>query len=99
MNAWTPRPLSHSAMSTPSGPTLRVLFPPPAATMTAIPLALSAGARWTSIDGLWMFSTDSTRSEFPDYLKTSGLSHPGSSFSIGEPLGQSVTTFAPGTIG
>ena len=38
-------PLSHSAMSIPSFPTLQVLFPPPAITMTAMPLALSAGAK------------------------------------------------------
>ncbi len=60
-------------MAVPSGPTLHVWFPPPAATMTAIPLALSAGARWISIDGLWIFTTDSTRAALPlDMLKTSG---------------------------
>ena len=30
-------------MAVPSGPTLHVVFPPPAETMTAIPLALSGG--------------------------------------------------------
>src|SRR5271165_187652 len=47
-----------------------------------------------------MFTTEMSRGLFPLLmLKTSGLSYPGNARNRGEPLGQSVTTLAPGTSG
>src|SRR5579863_6323440 len=97
MNAEMPMPLSHAAMSVPSVPTFRVLFPPPAATMIPAPVAFPAGARCSSIEGLLMLTMLWTRSGWPlVQLKTSGSSR---CLSVVESGGHSVTTVAPGTMG
>src|SRR3954452_19060045 len=92
-----PRLLNQAATSTPSPPTLQVLFPPPGERMTDVPLAFSGGARYSSIDGLWMLVTALGRS-LP-CLKSSSLSEPGPALSAGWPGGKSVTTLWPATSG
>src|SRR6185503_6684754 len=53
--AVTPRLARYCAGSTPSGLNTSSRCPPPAATMTAVPLALPGAGSNTVSDGLWMF--------------------------------------------
>src|SRR5436309_3679368 len=84
-------------MSTPSDPTLQVWLPPPGDRMTDRPLALSGGARYSSIDGLWILVTAATRP--CPILKFSSWSDPGPALRAGWPGGKRVTTWWPAVSG